>query len=67
MMTNGKTGKPAISRWETLDGIDSQLAEYSTSHCTIMDCHLLAELIAERAGPPLIRFEISKSEGANAE
>lgn len=67
MMTNGKTGKPAISRWQTLDGIDSHLAENATSHCTIMDCHLLAELIAERAGPPLIRFEISKSEGANAE
>ena len=64
MMTDGKTGKPDISRWGALDGIEARLAECSTSHCTIMDCHLLAELIAQRAGPPLIRFEVSKSEEA---
>lgn len=61
MMTDGKTGRPSISRWSTLDGIETQLAECSATHCTIMDCELLAGLIAERAGPPLIRFEVTNT------
>ena len=64
MIKNPATDTPSISRWNALDGLDDFMAEQKVVHCTIMDCHLLAELIAERATPPLIRFEVSATEEA---
>ena len=60
MIKNPATDNPSISRWNDLDGLDGFMAEHKAAHCTIMDCRLLAELIADRAGPPLIRFEVSE-------
>lgn len=56
------TDRPSISRWSALAGLNEHMAEHKVAHCTIMDCHLLAEQIVERAGPPLIRFEVTNED-----
>ncbi len=56
------TDRPSISRWSALAGLTEHMAEHKVAHCTIMDCHLLAEQILERAGPPLIRLEVTNED-----
>lgn len=56
---------PLISRFESLDRLDEFMAEQGVIKCSILDCSLLAERIAERAGFPLVRVEIEDTDKEN--
>lgn len=62
MAKDPDASEPRTSRWDHLGGLDEYLAEHKAVHCTVLDCSLLARLIADRAGLPFVRVEVEKRE-----
>jgi DNA-binding transcriptional MerR regulator len=52
----GANGDAGGLRLPSLDNLDVYMAERKTAHVTLIDCELLANTIAERAGSPIHRI-----------
>jgi len=59
--------KPEISQMENLKYIDEFLAGCDAIHATIIDCQRIAKTIVDRAGLPLVRFEVDEADVAKAQ
>lgn len=61
MASTGVGGKPQIGRVEDLEQVNNFLDDCNAINCAILDFERLAQRIADRAGLPLIRQEVTKS------
>lgn len=62
MIKSPRKEEPTIARLGNLDNLDEFMSERQVASCTILDCILLSQNIADKAGLPLMRVEVDASD-----